>query len=406
MNKVLYIVTHPIQYQTPLLRFLAASGEIELKVFFFSDFSLHAHHEKAFGQSFKWDVNLTDGYEWEVLPRWGGERSTPLHPWLPVRGLKEQLETGHYDAVWVHGWWGHVGLLQAIRAANVLSIPVLLRGESTPDAFSPQTFRRRLRNCFCRSLFRRVAGFLCIGSLNREFYRSFGVPEKKLFLVPYAVDNFRFQVLCREAALRRETFRRELGLEPGRPVILFAAKFIPVKAPGDLLAAYQLAWIQAPNSDREKKPYLLFVGDGPLRGELEARAGTLKGTDVRFLGFRNQSQLPAFYDLCDVFVLPSHFEPWGLVNNEVMNAGKPVMASDRVGAAPDMVQPGVNGWVFEHGNVAMLADCLRQAFKEVDLPRMGKRSLEIVSLWDYGADLTGLKAALTAVRERQGHAHG
>ena len=65
--------------------------------------------------------------------------------------------------------------------------------------------------------------------------------------------------------------------------------------------------------------------------------------DVRFLGFRNQSEMPAFYDLCDLFVLPSHFEPWGLVINEAMNAGKPVIVSDCVGAAPDLVQTGRNG---------------------------------------------------------------
>jgi glycosyltransferase involved in cell wall biosynthesis len=401
-----YIVTHPIQYQAPLFRLLAASGGMGLKVFFFSDFSLHAHHEKAFRQSFKWDVNLTDGYEWELLPRWGTGRSTPFRPWWPVRKLRERLQAGHFDAVCVHGWGGHIGLLQALGAANALDMPILLRGESTPDPLFAQTLRRRARNYFCRNLFRRVAGFLCIGSLNREFYRGFGVPERKLFLMPYAVDNIRFQALCGEAALRRETFRRELGLEPGRPVILFAAKFIPVKAPGELLAAYQRAWNLTPGADRGKKPYLLLVGDGPLRGELETLAGTLKGTDIRFLGFRNQSEMPAFYDLCDLFVLPSHFEPWGLVINEVMNAGKPVIVSDRVGAAPDMVQPGGNGWIYEHGNVAELADCLRQAITGADLPSMGKRSLEIINRWDYHADLIGLRAALAAVCAEQKHAHG
>jgi glycosyltransferase involved in cell wall biosynthesis len=404
--RLAYIVTHPIQYQAPLFRLLAASGKLELKVFFFSDFSLHQHHEKAFGRSFKWDVNLTDGYEWEVLPRWGLGHSAALRPRWPVRGLKERLKAGHFDAVAVHGWGGHIGLLQALSAVNALGVPILLRGESTPDKTSAQALRRRMRNSFCRKLFRCVAGFLCIGSLNRQFYRSFGVPESKLFLVPYAVDNLRFQSLRGEAALRRETFRHKLGLEPGRPVILFAAKFIPVKAPGDLLVAYQRVWLNTAEADRGMKPYLLFVGDGPLRGELETLAGTAKGTDVRFLGFRNQSEMPAFYDLCDLFVLPSHFEPWGLVINEAMNAGKPVIVSDCVGAAPDLVQTGRNGWIFEYGNVPALADCLRQAITGADLPRMGKRSLEIVNRWDYNADLAGLQAALLAVCSGQKHAHG
>jgi glycosyltransferase involved in cell wall biosynthesis len=442
MFRLAYIVTHPIQYQAPLLRLLAASREIELKVFFLSDFSLHAHHEKAFGQTFKWDVNLTDGYNWEVLPRWGIGRSTSLRPWWPVSGVKQRLQEGNFDAVWVHGW-AHVGLRQAISAAHALGLPVLLRGESTPDPQPNTTLRRRLRDAFCRRLFRRVEGYLCIGSLNREFYRGFGVPEERLFSMPYAVDNLWFQARSSEAAAKRETFRKESGLEPGRLVILFAAKFIPVKAPGDLIAAFLKAeigkaesrnperkaeilpgevanqrlhrpentetlkeevggqWSVASGQGGGRKPYLLFVGDGPLRGELEQQAGALKGNDVRFLGFRNQSELPAVYDLCDIFVLPSHHEPWGLVINEVMNAGKPVIVSDCVGAAPDLVKHGVNGWVFPHGDVAALSRCLAEAFNGSDLRDMGRRSLEIINGWDFEADLKGLLEALKAVVKRR-----
>jgi glycosyltransferase involved in cell wall biosynthesis len=103
-------------------------------------------------------------------------------------------------------------------------------------------------------------------------------------------------------------------------------------------------------------------------------------------------------------VLPSHFEPWGLVINEAMNAGKPVIVSDFVGAAPDLVQTGRNGWIFEHGNVPALAHCLQQAITRPDLTAMGKRGLEIISRWDYNADLAGFQAALTAVCARQKHA--
>jgi glycosyltransferase involved in cell wall biosynthesis len=412
--KVAYIVTHPIQYQAPLLRLLAASGEIELKVFFLSDFSLHAHHESAFAQTFKWDVNLTDGYEWEVLPRLGIGSSTPLRPWWPVSGMKRCLREGGFDAVWVHGW-AHVGLRQAINAAHALVLPVLLRGESAPDPQPNRTLRRRMRDAFCRRLFRRIGGYLCIGSLNGEFYRGFGVPEAKLFSMPYAVDNAWFQARCREAAGRREAFRHELNLEPGRRIILFAAKFIPVKAPGDLLEAYLKVWGRAqratphpsyghllPDVEKElksenQKPYLLFVGDGPLRKELERQAGAQNGNDVQFLGFRNQTELPAFYDLCDVFVLPSHHEPWGLVINEVMNAGKPVIVSDRVGATPDLVRPGENGWIFPHGDVAALAKCLFEAMASPDLEGMGQSGLDIINRWGFAADLRGLLAALDFV---------
>jgi glycosyltransferase involved in cell wall biosynthesis len=215
--------------------------------------------------------------------------------------------------------------------------------------------------------------------------------------MPYAVDNDQFQQRAGEAKARRESLRKELGLEPNRAIILYAAKFIPVKAPEDLLAAFQrlLPTLQT------ERPYLMFVGDGPLRSELEKQAKPL-GDSVRFLGFRNQSEIPAFYDLCDVFVLPSHFEPWGLAVNEAMNAGKPVIVSDRVGAATDLVEEGGNGSIYPHGDAAMLAARLKLILESPELQlQMGRKSLERINVWNFEADYKGLLEALSAVCKYQ-----
>ncbi len=393
MFRLAYIVTHPIQYQAPLLRHLAVGEDIELQVFFLSDFSLHSHYDAAFTKTFQWDVPLTKGYAFEVLPRWFIGPSTPMRSRWPVAGLRSRLRAGRFDAIWVHGW-GHVGLRQAVAAGHGLGMPVLLRGESTPNGSDTHGWKRRIRDLLCRRLFARCAAFLCIGSLNRQFYRAFSVAEERMFSMPYAVDNTWFQARCAEVAPQRELLRQELALAPGRPVILFAAKFIPAKAPDDLLTAYQQAFRQ----DDPERPYLLFVGDGPLRPQLETQARTRANDDVRFLGFRNQTQLPALYDLCDVFVLPSHFEPWGLVVNEVMNAGKPVIVSDRVGAAPDLVRQGENGWIFQTGDVDALGNALRDACANEKRRRtMGQESLDIISQWGFEADRDGLLKALQFV---------
>ena len=400
MFRLAYIVTHPIQYQAPLLRLLARNG-IALKVFFLSDFSLHEHYEHDFSQTFKWDVPLTDGYAWEILPRWGIGASTPLHPHWPVQGLKRRLRDGCFDAVWIHGW-GHVGLRQAVRAAHALGLPVLLRGDSTPGSPVTRGLRERLGDVWHRRLFEHVAGFLCIGSLNRQFYRQLGAQDDRLFYMPYAVDNDGFQQSCRKAREYREKFRAELRLARGRAVVLFAARFIPIKAPQDLLNAYLDLRHHWKNRNTGTPPYLLFVGDGPLRSELENRSKELAGDDVRFLGFRNQSEMPALYDLCDVFVLPSHYEPWGLVVNEVMNAVKPVIVSDRVGAAPDLVRSGANGWVYPHGDIKALSNILYNALKSpAALKEMGRNSLRIIERWNFEADRKGLLQALDSVCDKR-----
>jgi glycosyltransferase involved in cell wall biosynthesis len=392
--RVAYVVTHPIQYQAPLLRALANCGAIDLEVFFLSDFSLRAHYEQAFQRTFKWDTDLTEGYRWQVLPRRCIGASTTLERWLPLAGLRKRLRAGQFDALWVHGW-AHIGLCQAIEAACANRIPILFRGESTPHGDS--NLRSRARGWFYQNwLLPRIDACLYIGARNREFYRQQGVEADRLFAMPYAVDNDFFQRACAEAEPRREALRGKLGLTPGRPIVLFAGKLIAVKAPDELLAAFTSI---AKRFANDSAPYLLFAGDGPLRPSLEAAAQSL-GDAVRFLGFRNQTELPALYDLCDVLVLPSRFEPWGLVVNEAMNAARPIVVSDHVGAGVDLVENGVNGYLYPSGDAESLAAAMTRILESAELrERMSRASLKRISPWNFTADRAGLLAALNQVTQ-------
>jgi glycosyltransferase involved in cell wall biosynthesis len=209
------------------------------------------------------------------------------------------------------------------------------------------------------------------------------------------VDNAFFQAGARRAAAGREQLRRELGLEPGRPVILFVSKIEPRKRPADLLAAY-IKFTKA--GDGAEPPYLLLVGDGGQRGPLEEVVREKNLAGVRFLGFKNQTELPAYYDLCDVFVLPSVLEPWGLVVNEVMNAGRAVIVSDQVGCGPDLVRDGENGYIFPAGDSTALGQALSRMLQDRERCRaMGRRSLEIVNGWSFEEDVAGLRQALEFV---------
>ena len=174
--------------------------------------------------------------------------------------------------------------------------------------------------------------------------------------------------------------------------MLFASKFMERKRPQDLVAAF--AKVAAEPAAR--RPYLVMVGDGDRHAALLEQARSLNIEPlVRFAGFRNQTELPRFYDLCDVFVLPSKLEPWGLVVNEVMNAGRAVIVSDQVGAAADLVRNGENGFVYPAGNVDALTGALRQILSDPEQCRhMGERSRQIIGGWGFQEDLEGLKRAL------------
>lgn len=241
--------------------------------------------------------------------------------------------------------------------------------------------------------------FLAIGTLNRNYYISLGVDPARISLMPYAVDNDFFRSRCAEASLRRESFRAELGLSPDRPVILYAGKIFGRKRPEDLLDAYARL---SSDGRSEPDPYLLFIGEGETKAALEARAALHGWSSIKFLGFKNQTELPVFFDLCDVFVIPSNLEPWGLILNEVMNAGRPIIASDRVGACIDLVRPGVNGYVYRSEDVADLHQALVKVLEDADMrQRMGRASLDIIGRWSFEEDVQALKSALETYVPRQ-----
>ena len=396
MTRIAYIVSHPIQYQAPLLRRLAMEKGIDLTVLFLSDFSTREYRDRGFGQPVAWDVNLLNGYPSKVLRAWGSADAVGF--WQPFTvGVEQELHTGNYDAVWLHGY-AHHAQLRALIAARRRGMKVLLRGESHATSSGRFVLKTAVKQGILTRLFRRVDAFLAIGTANRDYYLSYGVPADKIFLMPYAVDNARFQAASTPD--RGRELVASLGLAPSRPVILFASKLQARKRPWDLWEAYTRL---SPNGVDEPLPYLIFVGEGSERAGLESAVARRGWRGVRFAGFQNQTKLPDYYAACDVLVLPSEREPWGLVVNEAMNAGKAVIVSDQVGAAADLVEDGRNGYVVPVGNVDVLADRLRRITSDPPLAKsMGAKSLQRISQWDFEADVAGLQQAFAGCNVR-GH---
>ncbi len=389
--RLAYLVSHPIQYQAPLLRLIAAEPDIELTVFFCSDYSLRRHRDAGFGREIEWDVPLVDGYDHVFLPGWAAEG--PPSVFRPVnRGLARALKEGDFDVLWVHGYMRLYHMVSMIRAQLQGRI-VLNRDEAWAKSASRGPVKDAVKRVSYRALRHICHGWLVIGSANRDYYLANGMKPETLFSVPYAVDNRIFRERAAAAGATREALRAELGLDPGRPIVLYASKFMARKRPADLLAAF--AGIA--HEPAARRPYLVMVGDGEQHDALVRQAEALGiAGSVVFAGFRNQSELPRFYDLCNVFVLPSVLEPWGLVINEVMNAGRAVIASDQVGAVFDLVRDGKNGFVFPAGDVAALTDKLRLVLSDPGLcERMGRCGLEIIDGWGFREDIAGLRQALT-----------
>ncbi|HEY2038055.1 MAG TPA: glycosyltransferase family 4 protein [Edaphobacter sp.] len=399
--RLAYLVSHPIQYQVPLLRRIAKEPDIDLTVFFGSDFSVKGYKDAGFGGvGVKWDVPLLEGYHHEFLPVLrDNARVTPITPMNYGIARRLQGEQGGpaFDVLWVHGY-ASVNALHGITAANGLGIPVLVRAESWLGDRQRSGAKLAAKRLFFRTLSQMIDGVMPIGTLNAEYWRYYLGEDFPLFLMPYAVDNEFFQKRSAEAAPRREELRRELNLSPDRPVILFASKLQQRKRTDDLLEAYKRL---SPAPGVEPHPYLVIVGDGEQRQTLEHQARQSGLESIRFCGFKNQSELPRYFDLATVFVLPSRHEPWGLIVNEVMNAGRAVIVSDEVGCQRDLITDGVEGAIFPAGNVEALADALRRTLATPETAiEMGRRGLERISKWGYEEDVRGLRTALAAVTKK------
>lgn len=393
MLRAAYLLSHPIQYQSPLLRRLAQQPDLELTVFYTSDFSLRSYRDQGFGVAIAWDVPLLGGYPHEFLPRLlDGHTVSFLRPLN--HGIFRRLRRGDFDVLWIHGY-ATLNSWVAMAAAKVLGIPVLLRTDSTLIDRPRGAARLAVKHLFFKILRSFTYGVLSVGQRNTEYWRHHLGADVPVFSMPYAVDNAFFQEMSCAASGTREQLRRELQLEPDRPIILFASKLLARKRCIDLVEAYlQLLARRGTNAGSRPQPYLLIVGDGEERPQIEARVRQTNAAGVRILGFRNQSELPRYYDLCDVFVLPSIHEPWGLVVNEVMNAARAIIVSDQVGCQPDLVLDGDNGCVYPAQNIAALSDALARVLDHPDVcRRMGQRSLERIQELNFDADVQGLMEA-------------
>src|SRR5579871_6407135 len=398
--KLAYLVSHPIQYQAPLLRRISEEPDIDLTVFFGSSFSVREYTDKGFGVGVKWDVSLLHGYRYEFLPTIrDGQRTgmtCPMNYGILSR-LRGNGRKPRFDALWVHGY-STVNAMHAILAAKSLGIPVLLRAESWLKDRKRSGRKLAVKRLFFKGLGELVDGAMPIGTLNAAYWRHYLGDDFPLFPFPYAVDNDYFQRRSREARDGRAKLLEELKLEPGRPVILFASKLQSRKRCGDLLEAYRNLTV---GPSHKAPPYLVIVGDGQERAELESRAKASGLDGVRFCGFRNQSELPGFFDLATVFVLPSRHEPWGLIVNEVMNAARPVIVSHDVGCAPDLVDNGVNGYVYPTGDVEALSAALQKVLSSPEHAAiLGRNSFARIQKWGLEEDIRGVRQALAEVTRK------
>jgi glycosyltransferase involved in cell wall biosynthesis len=340
------LASHPIQYYSPLFRELAQ--RLDLMVFYAHRASAEDQAHAGFGVGFDWDIDLLSGYNHHFLENISATPGLGRFAGYDTPEISRWLKRGSFDAVLLLGW--HLKCFwQAIWAAKRAGIPIMVRGDSqlrTPRS----TAKRAVKQLIYPGMLRLFDAAFYVGQHSRRYWRSYNYPEGRLFFSPHCVDNEWFKARATPEA--RARVRSEYGVAPNAKAVLFAGKLVPSKRPLDLLQAAQILAAQ------KHSVTVLIAGAGPLEKELDAAANAAN-IGVIQLGFCNQTRMPEIYAAADVLVLPSDGrETWGLVANEALACGTPIVVSDACGCAPDLAE-GQAGRSFPVGVIEKLADALK-----------------------------------------------
>lgn len=390
--RLLIVGSHVVQYAASAFRQMALDSRVDGTVAYCSMQGAEPGMDPDFGVKVSWDTSPLEGYLWVYVPNRSPWPGLGRFLGLVNPGLWKLIRDGKFDAVFISGYF-YASAWIAIAAAKWSGVPILF----TTEAHNLRSWatQSKWRLCFKKVYMRCILSLgkvlLTMSSGSFQQLLALGFPESRIVLSPYSVDN---DWWAREAAeVDRDAVRAAWRIPSDGTVALFCAKLQPWKGPSDLLEAFARAGV--PNS------YLVFAGDGALKSGLEKRAAELKIADrVRFLGFQNQSQLPSVYRASDLLVLPSYYEPFGLVVNEAMICGLPVAVSDRVGARFDLVREGENGFAFPAGGVEELAGILRRILPDAEQrARMGEAARQRMLTWSPREYVDGLvKGVELAVR--------
>ena len=378
--KIAIIAPTCFYYQAPLFREISNHPDIDLTVYFCSDEALHAQDvQKTYRSDLTWGMEseLLEGYDYKFVKNYSPVASYLRWPFGLINlGIWKEIKTQRPDVVVLMSWMNPTWWL-AILACKRFGIRFVYMTDANAQAeMSKKKWVVWLKKVLLgKIIFTFASGFLCSGSSNKLLYSFYKVPDHKLFPFAYSWGYQGMIDAAEDLTPNKKQIRSELGIPEEDFVILYCGRLSPEKDPVNLLKAFNL--VKAPHKR------LALVGDGILRQEMEDYVAEHNIESVSFFGFQNRNDVVKFYAASDMLVLPSLQETWGIVINEALCFGLPIVCSDRVGASYDLVLQSYNGFKFPAGDCGALAEAIQQV---VDMPQqerrdLGSRSTELIRNW-------------------------
>jgi glycosyltransferase involved in cell wall biosynthesis len=364
-------------YRIPVFNALARQEGIELHVIFLAETDATQRQWLIYKEEIEFSYEVLPAWRW----RWGGWHI------LANRGMWRALDRFRPNSI-LCGGYNHPAYWEALTWAKFHPMHFAAWIESTSrDQRSPGLVAGFIKQWFVRN----CRSFAVPGKSSLEYVKSMGVPAERIYQAPNAVDNERFATLARAVRGREAQCRKELGLPPR--FFLYAGRVIPQKGVFELLEAYARL-----SPELRSEVGLVFVGEGTANNELMTKAANVHPGTVVFPGFAQRDQLAALYALAEVLVFPTLSDPWGLVVNEAMACGLPIIASEVAGCTADLVHDGENGYVVPSANVGRLAEAMAAFARDPQLAsRMGERSATLIESYSPECCVAGLARAAGAL---------
>lgn len=397
--RVALLAPSPIPFKVPLYRRIAAAPDIDLTVMYACSMGV-TPATAGYSEEIVWDAPLLEGYHAEFLS--DADRTAPVGASITELVNPEVIPwlwRQRFDVLWSEGYsW--VTNQMAILTQRACRMGVVLRDEQT--LLHPRGLAKTVvKEVAVRSLFAAIDAAVYISAENRRWLEHYGLPPERLFDCPYGPDSEYFTAEARRLEDQREPLRERFGFGPqDGPIIVSVARLAPAKQPKVLIEAFRRV-------REHHRCGLLLVGSGPLEEELRGLVAREGIPDVRFTGFVNQSEIPGAYAAADVFALLSAYgETFGVAVAEAMHFGLPLVLSDKVGSAADLLGDGGNGFVVARDNVEAAARALETLVVDTDLRRrFGRTSAERVAQRAVDRAAAGALAAIRFAAQRRQRTH-
>ena len=380
-------------YTRPFFERLSQHPSIDLSAYFCA--KTHKERKDV------WGVVESDKFDYAILPGITVESWGIIYHINPTVILK--LIKGKYDVI-VIGDCTNFTMQVAFITSRLLKTPVILHSEATKSAQWFEGTKRlqslllKVVNPLRKYIIRKVDAVVVPWTVCRGFHLEQGARAEKVFIAPGAIGNEMFSQQSLRLREEKEKLKQQLEIN-NKKVILYVGRLIIRKGVRYLIEAY----------GELKRDYqdacLMLVGDGPLRTELEVSCVKHHIKDVHFLGNKEYEELPRYYSMADIFVLPTLEDIGGLVVSGAMACGLPVVTTKAAGCAVDLIIPGENGFIVDEANAGQLCSAIKRIILDEAMARkMGEKSLEMVhSRYNLDENVNGVVSAIEYACRKGNH---